>query len=47
MSGFADGVIVGSAVVKQIAAHQNDRGMVSGVSDFVRALKAAMAQRRV
>ncbi len=47
MSGFADGVIVGSAVVKQIAAHQDDRGMVSGVADFVHALKAAMAQRRL
>ncbi len=47
MSGFADGVIVGSAIVKQIAASRNDKAMVSGVSDFVHRLKAAMADRQV
>ena len=38
---YADGVIVGSAIVRQIAAHQNG-GMVSEVSNFVHALKTAM-----
>jgi tryptophan synthase alpha chain len=47
LSVFADGVIVGSAIVKLIAAHQHDRGMVSGVSAFVHGLKTAMAQRPV
>jgi tryptophan synthase alpha chain len=41
LSRYADGVIVGSAIVRQIAAHQNG-GMVSEVSNFVHALKTAM-----
>jgi tryptophan synthase alpha chain len=43
VSKMADGVIVGSAIVKQIAAHQQDPKMVSYVAEFVRSLKAAMA----
>ncbi|HBH78740.1 MAG TPA: tryptophan synthase subunit alpha [Nitrospira sp.] len=43
VSKMADGVIVGSAIVKQIAAHQQDPGMVGYVAEFVRSLKAAMA----
>jgi tryptophan synthase alpha chain len=46
VSAFADGVIVGSAIVKQIAAHQHEHGMVSRVADFVRSLKAAMVPRQ-
>ncbi len=38
----ADGVIVGSAIVKQIAAHQQDSRMVARVGEFVRGLKEAM-----
>ncbi|HEU4684743.1 MAG TPA: tryptophan synthase subunit alpha [Nitrospira sp.] len=38
----ADGVIVGSAIVKQIAAHQQDPGLVPHVAGFVRSLKTAM-----
>jgi tryptophan synthase alpha chain len=36
-------VIVGSAIVKRIASHQHDPGMVGHVAEFVRSLKAAMA----
>ncbi len=43
VAAVADGVIVGSAIVKQIAAHQQDPGMVGRVAGFVRSLKAAMA----
>lgn len=43
VSKMADGVIVGSAIVKQIAAHQQDPGMVKHVAEFVQSLKAAMA----
>ncbi len=42
VSKMADGVIVGSAIVKQIAAHQQDPDMVVHVANFVRSLKAAM-----
>ncbi|MBS0152565.1 MAG: tryptophan synthase subunit alpha [Nitrospira sp.] len=42
VSKMADGVIVGSAIVKQIAAHQQDPGMVKHVATFVQSLKAAM-----
>lgn len=42
VAAVADGVIVGSAIVKQIAAHQQDPGMVGHVAGFVRSLKAAM-----
>ena len=43
VSKMADGVIVGSAIVKRIASHQQDPKMVSHVAEFVRSLKAAMA----
>ncbi|MGB4067799.1 MAG: tryptophan synthase subunit alpha [Nitrospira sp.] len=43
VSKVADGVIVGSAIVKRIASHQKDPKMVSHVAEFVRSLKAAMA----
>jgi tryptophan synthase alpha chain len=39
---IADGVIVGSAIVKQIAAHQQKPEMVKHVAEFVRSLKNAM-----
>ncbi|MBH0178688.1 MAG: tryptophan synthase subunit alpha, partial [Nitrospira sp.] len=42
VSQMADGVIVGSAIVKRIASHQNDPAMVEHVAEFVRSLKAAM-----
>lgn len=43
VSAVADGVIVGSAIVKRIAAHQQQPGMVMQVAGFVRSLKTAMA----
>jgi tryptophan synthase alpha chain len=43
VSAVADGVIVGSAIVKRIAAHQQQAGMVGQVAGFVRSLKSAMA----
>ena len=42
VAAIADGVIVGSAIVKQIAAHQQKPDMVKHVAEFVRSLKAAM-----
>ena len=42
VAAIADGVIVGSAIVKQIAAHQQKPEMVKHVSEFVRSLKTAM-----
>ena len=39
---IADGVIVGSAIVKRIASHQQDPAMIGHVAEFVRSLKAAM-----
>ncbi len=42
VSKIADGVIVGSAIVKRIASHHQDPGMVQHVAEFVRSLKAAM-----
>jgi tryptophan synthase alpha chain len=45
VSAIADGVIVGSAIVKQIAAGQQQQGMVARVSGFVQTLKGAMAAR--
>lgn len=38
----ADGVIVGSAIVRQIAQHAQDPQMVERVGSFVRSLKVAM-----
>ncbi len=43
VSKMADGVIVGSAIVKRIASHQQDPAMISHVAEFVRSLKTAMA----
>ncbi len=43
VSKIADGVIVGSAIVKRIASHQQDPEMVRHVAEFVRSLKTAMA----
>lgn len=43
VSKVADGVIVGSAIVKRIASHQHDPAMVGHVAEFVRSLKSAMA----
>jgi len=43
VSAIADGVIVGSAIVKRVASHQQQPGMVGHVAEFVFALKAAMA----
>ena len=45
VSAVADGVIVGSAIVKQIAAGQQQQGMVARVSGFVQNLKRAMTAR--
>ena len=45
VSTVADGVIVGSAIVKQIAAGQQQQGMVARVSGFVQSLKRAMTAR--
>ncbi len=42
VAAIADGVIVGSAIVKQIAAHQQKPDMVEHVAEFVRSLKTAM-----
>jgi tryptophan synthase alpha chain len=42
VAAIADGVIVGSAIVKQIAAHQQKPEMVKHVAEFVRSLKTAM-----
>ena len=47
VSRLADGVIVGSAIVKQIAAGQQEHGMVMRVGEFVRSLKQAMLSRPV
>ncbi|MEQ1792588.1 MAG: tryptophan synthase subunit alpha [Nitrospira sp.] len=44
VSAMADGVIVGSAIVKQIAAHQQSSDMPAKVGRFVGSLKAAMDQ---
>jgi tryptophan synthase alpha chain len=43
VAAIADGVIVGSAIVKQIAAHQQNSGMAAQVGSFVKSLKGAMA----
>lgn len=42
VSAMADGVIVGSAIVKQIAVHQQSSDMPVRVGRFVESLKAAM-----
>ncbi len=42
VAAIADGVIVGSAIVKLIAAHRQKPEMVKRVAEFVRSLKTAM-----
>jgi len=42
IAAIADGVIVGSAIVKQIEAHRQKPEMVKHVAEFVRSLKTAM-----
>lgn len=42
VAAIADGVIVGSAIVKQIAGHREAPDMVKQVGEFVRSLKTAM-----
>ena len=42
VAAIADGVIVGSAIVKQIAEHRQKPEMVKRVAEFVRSLKTAM-----
>ena len=44
VAAMADGVIVGSAIVRQIALHQQKPDMVSAVATFVASLKDAMRQ---
>lgn len=44
---IADGVIVGSAIVRRIGDHQHDSRMVEQVGQFVRSLKAALPRRAV
>jgi tryptophan synthase alpha chain len=44
VSKIADAVIVGSAIVKRIAALQKDQRMVQDVAGFVRSLKTAMVE---
>jgi tryptophan synthase alpha chain len=41
---IADGVIVGSAIVRHIESHPQDRDMIGDVAEFVRSLKAAMSE---
>ena len=42
MASFADGVIVGSALVKKVAEYQEDPGLVQQVSTFTQQLKSAI-----
>jgi len=44
VAAIADGVIVGSAIVKLIAAHRQRPEMVKRVAEFVRSLKNAMRE---
>jgi tryptophan synthase alpha chain len=44
VSKIADGVIVGTAIVKRIASHQQDPAMIGDVAGFVRSLKTAMTE---
>ncbi|MSQ77178.1 MAG: tryptophan synthase subunit alpha [Nitrospiraceae bacterium] len=44
---MADGVIVGSAIVKRIGDHQHDSRMAEQVGHFVRSLKTALVHRTV
>ncbi|MEC9005396.1 MAG: tryptophan synthase subunit alpha [Nitrospirota bacterium] len=42
MASFADGVIVGSALVKKIAEYQQDPSLIQHVSTFIQQLKSAI-----
>jgi len=42
MAAFADAVIVGSALVKKIAEHQQDPALIQQVSTFIQQLKSAI-----
>ena len=42
MASFADGVIVGSALVKKIAEYQEDPSLIQQVSTFIQQLKSAI-----
>lgn len=44
VAGVADGVIVGSAIVRQVGEHQHDPSLPGRVGRFVRSLKAAIRQ---
>jgi tryptophan synthase alpha chain len=46
VGAVADGVIVGSAIVRQVADHQQDARMAEQVGRFVRSLKAALERGR-
>ncbi len=46
VASIADGVIVGSAIVRQIEEHQHDPRMPERVGAFIRSLKTAMAVGR-
>ena len=43
VAAFADGVIVGSAIVRQVEQHRDDARLCERVGQFVGSLKAAMA----
>ena len=47
VAAIADGVIVGSAIVRQIEEHQHDPHLSERVGAFVRSLKSAMTHGRV
>ncbi len=47
VAAIADGVIVGSAIVKQIAGYRDKPDMVKQVAGFVRSLKTAMRPVRL
>lgn len=44
VAGFADGVIVGSAIVKRIEEYQHASDMATQVGNFIRTLKEGMAR---
>jgi tryptophan synthase alpha chain len=47
VGAIADGVIVGSAIVRRIGEHQHDSRMTEQVGQFVRSLKAALPRAAV
>jgi tryptophan synthase alpha chain len=42
VAAIADGVIVGSAIVRQIGEHQHDPALPERIGRFVKSLKTAM-----